>query len=93
MQEILAAALAPKFLYLYAWAATVVYVHRRGRVRHRFLRQLSDHSTFTAPYSVLMYAFSAVPNRPFVDLDAFPELAPLAANWQTIRNEAKALLD
>jgi beta-hydroxylase len=91
MQEILASALAPKFLFLYAWAAAAAYVHHRGRVRHRFLRQLSDHSTFTAPYSVLMYAFSAVPNRPYVDVTAFPELAPLAENWQTIRDEAKAL--
>jgi beta-hydroxylase len=93
MPEILTSALSPKFLFLYAWAASVAYVHYRGRVRHRFFRQLSDHSTFTAPYSVLMYAFSAVPNRPFVDVNTFPELAPLAANWQTIRDEAKSLFD
>jgi beta-hydroxylase len=93
MLEFLASALSPRFLFLYAWVAAAVYVHHRGRVRHRFLRQLSDHSTFTAPYSVLMYAFSAVPNRPFVDVKELPELAPLAANWRTIRDEAKSLFD
>ena len=93
MAELLASALAPKFLFLYAYAAAAAYVHYRGRVRHGFLRQLSDHSTFTAPYSVLMYAFSAVPNRPFVDLARFPELSPLAENWRTIREEARALFD
>lgn len=92
MPEILVSMLAPKFLFLYAYAATAVYVHFRGHVRHRFFRQLSDHSTVTAPYSVLMYAFSAVPNRPYVDLERFPELAPLSKNWQTIRDEAKALI-
>ena len=93
MPEILASALAPKFILLYAWAAAAAYVHHRGRVRHGFLRQLSDHSTFTAPYSVLMYAFSAVPNRPYVDANGFPELAPLAANWRAIREEAMALFE
>jgi beta-hydroxylase len=80
--------LAPKFLLLYAFVASVLCVHLRGRVRHRFYRQLTDYSTFMAPYNVLMYAFSAVPNRPFISLDRFPQLAPLAANWQVIRSEA-----
>jgi len=92
MPEILASMLAPKFLFLYAYAAAAIYVHFRGHVRHRFLRQLSDHSTVTAPYSVLMYAFSAVPNRPYVDLERFPELAPLTRNWRTIRDEVQALI-
>jgi beta-hydroxylase len=92
MPEFIASMFAPKFLFLYAYAAAAVYVHFRGHVRHRFLRQLSDHSTVTAPYSVLMYAFSAVPNRPYIDLGQFPELAPLANNWQVIRDEAQALI-
>jgi beta-hydroxylase len=45
-----------------------VYVHSRGRVRRRWTRQLLDHSTIMAPYNALMYLFSAVPNRPFVDV-------------------------
>ena len=46
-----------------------------------------------APYNALMYLFSAVPNRPYVEISGFPELAPLAENWQTIRREAQQLLD
>jgi beta-hydroxylase len=43
-----------------------VYVHFRGRVRHRWTRQPLDHSTIMAPHNALMYLFSAVANRPFV---------------------------
>lgn len=85
--------LAPKLLLVYVFVASTLYIHLRGRVRHRFDRQLTDHSTFMAPYNALMYLFSAVPNRPFIPVDAFPQLAPLAANWQTIRDEAIGLFD
>jgi beta-hydroxylase len=83
--------LLPKLILLCVFIASAVYVHHRGRVRHRFFRQLTDHSSLMAPYNVLMYAFSAVPNKPYVDLATFPELAPLTANWQTIRDEALEL--
>ena len=43
-----------------------------------------------APYNVLLYAFSAVPNKPFPDISAFPELAPLREHWETIRDEGQA---
>jgi beta-hydroxylase len=89
----LATLLAPKFIVLYLFIASAVYVHYRGRVRHGFLRQLTDHSSLMAPYNTLMYVFSAVPNRPFVDVGRFPELAPLQENWQTIRGEALQLFD
>src|SRR5207237_4045657 len=85
--------LAPKFIVLYVFFASMMYVHLRGRVRHKFYRQLTDHSTFMAPYNALMYAFSAVPIKPFVDVNAFPELKPLADNWKTIRDEALKLFD
>jgi beta-hydroxylase len=68
-----------------------VYVHLRGRVRLRPWRQLTDHSTFLAPLNVVLYACSRVTARPYAPLDAFPELAPLTAQWQTIRAEALAL--
>ena len=68
-------------------------MHLRGRERLRFYRQLTDHSTFMAPYNALMYAFSAVPNRPFIPIERFPDLAPLSENWRTIRDEAMALHD
>ena len=89
----LSALLAPKFILLYVYIASAMYVHYRGRVRHGFFRQVTDHSTLMAPYNALMYLFSAVPNRPYVEISGFPELAPLAENWQTIRREAQQLLD
>ncbi|HEX6794425.1 MAG TPA: aspartyl/asparaginyl beta-hydroxylase domain-containing protein [Casimicrobiaceae bacterium] len=91
--SILAAALAPKFIVLYLFVASAVYVHYRGRVRHGFFRQLTDHSSLMAPYNALMYLFSAVPNKPYVEVARFPELAPLSANWQAIREEALALFE
>ena len=53
-------------------------VHFRGKVRLGFWRQFSDHSTIMAPYNVLMYLFSAVPNRPILDEQSIPELASAA---------------
>ena len=85
--------LAFKFIILYIFVASAVYVHFRGRIRHRFYRQLTDHSTLFAPYNALMYFFSAVPNEPYLDVRRFPELAPLRQNWQTIRGEALKLFD
>lgn len=84
----MSAFLAPKLLVLYAFLASASYVHLRGRVRFRFLRQLFNHSTLLAPYNALIYLFSAVPPRPLVDLRLFPELARVASQWQTIRDEA-----
>jgi len=89
----LATLLAPKFIALYLFIVSAVYVHYRGRVRHGFFRQLTDHSSLMAPYNALMYLFSAVPNRPYVDVGRFPALKPLADNWQTIREEALQLSD
>src|SRR3954447_26437318 len=82
---------APQFLVLYAFAASVLAVHYRGRVRLGFFRQLTDHSTIMAPYNVLMYLFSAVPNRPILDEQSIPELGVLRDNWQPIREEALVL--
>ena len=84
---------APQFIGLYVLAASTVYVHFRGRERLRLGRQLGDHSTYLAPYNVLMYAGSAVPNQPVIPLEQFPELAKLRDNWQTIRDEATRLFD
>jgi beta-hydroxylase len=83
--------LAPKFLVVDLFAVCAAYVHFRGKVRHPFHVQLTEHSTFFAPYNVLMYLFSAVPNVPFQDVQRFPELAPLRENWRAIREEAEAL--
>jgi beta-hydroxylase len=82
-----------RILILVTFIAAGVFTHLRGRVRHTIGRQLTDHSTFMAPYNALMYLFSAVPARPFIDLKHFPELEPLRQNWQTIRDEALRLFD
>jgi len=83
----------PKLLVLLTYISSSVFVHFRGRVRHRLGRQLTDHSTFMAPYNSLMYLFSAIPTKPFIDLKQFPELAPLQENWHVIREEAMRLFD
>ena len=87
----LAELLTPKFIVVYVFLASALFIHFRGRERLRFARQLTDHSTFTAPYNALMYLFSAVPTTPRLSVDDFPDLAPLSANWQVIREEARML--
>ena len=84
---------SPRLYIVWVYLASALYVHFRGRVRHKFTRQLTDHSTFTAPYNALIYLFSAVPNKPIQDVKDFPELATLRENWQTIREEAKRLYE
>ena len=81
--------IAPQFLVVYAFAASVMAIHYRGKVRLGFGRQLTDHSTIMAPYNVLMYLFSAVPNKPVLPVSAVPDLAKLRENWQVIREEAR----
>lgn len=85
--------LAPQFIILYLFVASVLYVHFRGRERLRVGRQIGDHSTIMAPYNCLMYMFSGVPNQPVLSTEKFPELKVLRDNWQTIRQEALQLFD
>ncbi len=80
-----------KWFILALFVVTAIYVHYRGRVRHKFSRQALDHSTFFAPNNTFMYAFSAVPNTPYIDLALFPQLQVLKDHWQEIRAEAVAL--
>jgi beta-hydroxylase len=84
---------AVKLAALAGLVASATYVHFRGRARHSFMRQLTDHSTFFAPVNALVYLFSAVPSRPFLDVRDFPALAPLQARWREIRDEALRLRD
>jgi len=90
---ILQEVVAPRFWVLWAYLASASYIHFRGKVRHRFARQLTDHSTFMAPYNAMIYLFSAVPNKPILDFKDFPELEVLRQNWQTIRQEAQKLYE
>ena len=73
--------------------ASTVYVHYRGRVRLRFFRQLTDHSTFMAPINCLMYLFSRLPAKPYLPVAGFPELQLLQNHWQDIRAEAFELTE
>ncbi|GBH25093.1 lipid A hydroxylase LpxO [Burkholderia vietnamiensis] len=82
-----------RWVLLIVFIACVVHTHRRGKVRHRLFRQLSDHSTFTAPLNCFSDAFSSVPTTPFIDIGHFPELAVLQREWRTFRDEALALRD
>lgn len=80
------------------WAAVSVYllsmlhIHFRGKVRLPLLRQLFDHSSFMAPINLFMHLFSRVPAQPYLAMNEFADLAPLAQNWQVIRAEAENLL-
>jgi beta-hydroxylase len=81
-----------KFIVLYIYIISAAYTQFRGKVRLKFLRQLVNHSTLMSPINALMYLFSAVPNKPYQDVEAFPELKLLQENWLTIRAEAEALV-
>ncbi len=83
--------LHPKFLIFYAYLLSVLYVHFRGRVRHPLYRDFTDYCNLFAPYNALVYFFSAVPNKPLVDIAYFPELGKVTDNWETIRDEAWTL--
>lgn len=74
------------------FALPATYIHLRGRVRHGFFRQLTDHSTLLAPYNIVVTALSSLPKRPMLDVNSFPELAPLRDNWKVIREEAEQLV-
>lgn len=85
--------LVPKLLIIFVFLSSVMYVHFRGRVRHKFFKQLVDHSAFLAPYNVLVYLFSAVPSKPILNSRDFTALNPLRDNWKMIREEALHLFD
>jgi beta-hydroxylase len=72
-------------------ATSALYVHLRGRDRFGLLKALTDYTVLLAPYNALMYLFSRVRAAPYADVHEFPELAPLQAHWQEIREEALRL--
>jgi beta-hydroxylase len=74
------------------YLACILAVHYRGRVRHSFWGQVFDHSGLLAPVNVFLYAFSAIPNRPYTPVAVFPELDKLRANAAAIREEGLALM-
>ncbi len=77
---------------LLAFVGSALFIHFRGRDRFELKRAL-DFTILLAPINVLMYLFSRVPRRAYIDPNAFPELAPLREHWQEIRDEAVRLND
>ncbi|MBD1550680.1 aspartyl/asparaginyl beta-hydroxylase domain-containing protein [Pseudomonas typographi] len=84
---------AAKALVLLLFVGSILYVHLRGKARLPVLRQFVNHSALFAPYNTLMYVFSGVPSKPYLDRARFPELDVLKNNWQVIREEAMHLFD
>lgn len=82
-----------QILALLALGLSAAFVHFRGHERHRFLRQLTDHSTFMAPVNCLLYLFSAVPNEPLLDVHCFRELRALRDDWKVLRDDALRLYE
>ena len=74
------------------YMACIAVVHFRGRVRHSFWGQVFDHSGLLAPVNVFLYAFSGVPNKPYIALSHFPDLEALRSNADVIREEGLALM-
>src|SRR5580698_5528550 len=77
-----------KFIILYVLIVSTIIVHYRGKMRYKFFRQLTDHSTFMAPINVPMYVLSGVENKPYINTGTFPQLGLLREHWQIIRDEA-----
>lgn len=71
--------------------ASAVFVYFRGKVRFGLVRSLTDYQVLLSPINTLLYLFSKVKSSAFIPVTQFPELAPLQANWEIIRDEALAL--
>ncbi len=84
---------AAKASLLLLFLGSTLYVHLRGKARLPVLRQFVNHSALFAPYNALMYLFSSVPSKPYLDRTRFPELDVLKDNWRVIRDEAMHLFD
>jgi beta-hydroxylase len=93
MSPVLHYFLQPPRVILILLVASAAFVHFRGRVRLKFTRQITDHSTITAPYNALIYLFSKAPNRPFMDAADLPGLAVLTENWRVFRDEGLKLME
>jgi beta-hydroxylase len=80
-----------KWTVLAIFFASIAYVQLRGKVRHKWFKQVFDHSALLAPLNALMYLMSRVPTTPYVAVDRFKGLDLLAQHWQEIRDEALTL--
>jgi beta-hydroxylase len=84
--------LALRHWVLLAFVGSALFIHYRGRDRFELKRAL-DFTILLAPINALMYLFSRTPRSAFIDPAQFPDLEPLRAHWQEIREEAVRLND
>lgn len=82
-----------KWIFVTIYFTSLFFVHFRGKARLPFLRQLFDHSTFMGPLNMFMYLFTKVPTTPYLSTGTFKDLKLLEDNWETIRDEAIALIN
>ena len=73
------------------WLSAILFGHLRGQVRLPLRRLFLDHSVLLAPINAFMVLFSKVPTKPFVPVEAIPDLRILQENWEVFRDEAVAL--
>jgi beta-hydroxylase len=92
-EVLMSMSVAAKASLLLLFLGSTFYVHMRGKARLPVLRQFVNHSALFAPYNALMYLFSGVPSKPYLDRSRFPELDVLKDNWEVIRDEAMHLFD
>jgi beta-hydroxylase len=85
-------ALQPRHWMLLVFLGSALFLHFRGKDRFELKRAL-DFTILLAPINALMVLFSRVPAGAYVDVHAFPELAPLREHWQEIRDEAVRVND
>ena len=91
LESIVDVVLSARFLVLSAFVSMALYAHTRGRTHLRFFRELFGPATLMAPINVPIYLSSAVPSKPFLDLDLIPGLKFLEQHWQELRDEADRL--
>jgi beta-hydroxylase len=77
-------------------AMSLIYIYQyRGTVRYTgWVEYLRKGWPIFAPLNVFLYMMSKKKAKSaIIKLDDFPELAVIAENWETIHEEAKALLE
>lgn len=82
-----------KWVVLGLFFASILYAQMRGQVRHKWMKQIFDHSAVLAPINSIMYLFSRVPTTPYVPVDQFAGLRELESHWQEILAEAQNMVN
>lgn len=82
-----------KWIILAIFLLCTLYTHFRGKKRLSLYKQIFNHATLFAPINFIMYIFSKVPNKPFIEGQYFKDLQVLDENWEMIRAEAQHLYE